>query len=152
MHILCLHYSIHTKLSVSCIYILCFYLPNLAVLITIFQSQSPSLLPFSKSRGERATLIEIFALKATLCNFKILPDPGRESWGRERRTGNCFWLLCKSFAKQLWLKDKSTSTAVAKREMGQRKQENGGKWQMEICFPFPANPKKKKNKKRKQSK
>lgn len=28
--------------------------------------------------GKETTLIEILALKATLCNFKILPDPGRE--------------------------------------------------------------------------
>lgn len=142
MHILCLHYSIHTKLSVSCIYILCFYLPNLAVLITIFQSQSPSLLPFSKSRGERATLIEIFALKATLCNFKILPDPGRESWGENGERGTAFGCCAKVLPNNFGSKTKAQAQQWQKGRWAKenKKMEGNGKWK----FVFLSQPTQKK--------
>jgi len=63
-------------------------------------------------------------------------------WVGDQNGGTLLWLLCKSFAKQLWLKDKSTGSGQ-KGDEGPKKTRKRSEWQMEICFPFPPVQKKK---------
>jgi len=95
-----------------------------------------------KKRGG-TTLIEIFALKATLCNFKILPDPGREELvGRGPKWGD-FALAAVQKFRQTTLAQRQKHWQWPKRRRRTKENKKTKRMANGNLFSFPTSPKKK---------
>jgi len=86
---------------------------------------------------------QIFALKATLCNFKILPDPGREELvGRGPKWGD-FALAAVQKFRQTTLAQRQKHWQWPKRRRRTKENKKTKRMANGNLFSFPTSPKKK---------